>query len=74
FLTVLSSIELLAGIPLVFCAAGQDKLVSQVLFPIMLLVLGSHAPKRFLWRDRPWMACRATPLRFEKTSSFPSRS
>eukprot|EP00769_Ergobibamus_cyprinoides_P002729 gnl/Ergobibamus_cyprinoides/3877.p1 GENE.gnl/Ergobibamus_cyprinoides/3877~~gnl/Ergobibamus_cyprinoides/3877.p1 ORF type:complete len:123 (+),score=20.99 gnl/Ergobibamus_cyprinoides/3877:317-685(+) len=62
------------AVPVVLLFAGLDSLATPLIPLMFFAALVSQIPKRFVWRDRPFMAGRATQFRRDLTSSFPSRA
>ena len=82
FATLASAIELGLAAPLAFYCLAWDGFASWFSYCMLMVVLVSQVPKRFLWRDRPFNVpkldgsegFRAFRSQVYKTSSFPSRA
>ncbi|GKT35523.1 hypothetical protein ADUPG1_008669 [Aduncisulcus paluster] len=72
--TLVTAIELGVAIPIVLFAVGLDDEAGIMMWLVLWTALISQLPKRFIWRDRPYMQGRATRFRKDETSSFPSRA
>ncbi len=73
-MTFITCIEVGCFVPLFLFALGFDELAACILTLIVYTALVSQVPKRFLWRDRPYMQGRAVRRRKDETSSMPSRA
>ena len=56
---VLTTIEVGVVAPIFFYAVGLDSLAEDVVWIMFVTCVVSQIPKRFIWRDRPFMARRA---------------
>jgi len=77
FITIITTIESGIAIPAMLFVLGYDGLATQFAYLMVLLVLVSQIPKRFIWRYRPYMVHRGRKMRKKETatsSSFPSRA
>uniref|UniRef100_A0A7S0ZLG7 Phosphatidic acid phosphatase type 2/haloperoxidase domain-containing protein n=1 Tax=Timspurckia oligopyrenoides TaxID=708627 RepID=A0A7S0ZLG7_9RHOD len=73
-LTFLTAVEAGLNWPVVLYALGLDVAGRNFALTLFSLCLCSQVPKRWIFRPRPWMVGRGIGVRFDKTSSFPSRA
>lgn len=72
--TGVMAIEIGIAVPFVLFFLGYDGIATELAYLALILALVSQIPKRFVWRLRPYMAGRATKVKKDMTSSFPSRA
>jgi membrane-associated phospholipid phosphatase len=72
--TTMTAIEAALPVPGALYALGYDAAGGLCTSILIVLALASQIPKKFIWRQRPWMAGRAKAHRRDSTSSFPSRA
>mmetsp|Transcript_13592 Transcript_13592/g.20584 ORF Transcript_13592/g.20584 Transcript_13592/m.20584 type:complete len:416 (-) Transcript_13592:50-1297(-) len=71
---LLTLIETGITFPYILFILGLDSLALQFAIIILLTLIISQIPKRFVYRKRPWVVSRAKKKGNESTSSFPSRA
>ena len=59
FFIVFFSVEVAAFLPYLYIFVGWDRAVLSVLSQSIVLLIVSQAPKRLMWRFRPYMVNRA---------------
>ncbi|KAG9392022.1 PAP2 superfamily [Carpediemonas membranifera] len=73
-MTFLTCVEIGCIIPTILFALALDDLGLYSLILSTFTAIVSQIPKRFVWRDRPYMQGRAFRRRKDETSSIPSRA
>jgi undecaprenyl-diphosphatase len=74
FVTGVFAVETLVTVPVIALACGHDGLATELAILALLAAAVSQVPKRFVYRERPYLVRRALQCRADVTSSFPSRT